>query len=255
MRLAHEGGCDVSKTGTAPAGQETLLASWEALARTSTGARLIRSSTSVAAVFPAWEPLNNAIVLDPNDRSAPSSVASELASVYADAGVDSWALWLPSRATDLDAPNEVRAVGGLKRDITTLVMQADLRPGLSQHDGVMRASLAAATRAGDKPVPVADLGEPEATPGLTAWVMVQGAVAVASAWTFRHGTDCGIYAVGTAPGWRRRRLATTLLQHVLAVAEQAGARTASLQSTRMAQGIYESLGFVAAGRYEEWVSQ
>jgi ribosomal protein S18 acetylase RimI-like enzyme len=122
------------------------------------------------------------------------------------------------------------------------------------HDGVVRASLAAATQAGDEPVPVAALGVPEAIPGLAAWVMRQGDVAVASAWSVRHGTDIGIYAVGTAPGWRRRGLATALLEHVLAVAARDGARTATLQSTRMAQGLYESLGFVAEGRYEEWIS-
>jgi GNAT superfamily N-acetyltransferase len=78
---------------------------------------------------------------------------------------------------------------------------------------------------------------------------------VSSAWSFRHGTDCGIYAAETVPGWRRRGLATALLRHVLGVAEAEGARTATLQSTRMAQGVYESLGFVAAGRYEEWARQ
>ncbi len=233
-------------------GQETLLASWAALAQTSDGARLIQSPSSAAAVFPAWAPLNNAIVLRPDDRAA-LSVAAELSSVYAAVGIDAWAFWIPSRTTDLDTPDRVRAIDGFTRDTTTLVMQAELRPDRSRHDGVVSASLDAAIRAGDEPVSVADLGEPVTTPGLTAWVLVQGDAAVASAWSFRHGTDCGIYAVGTVPAWRRRGLATALLQHVLAIAEQDGARTATLQSTPMAQGLYESLGFLAVGRYEEWV--
>jgi hypothetical protein len=41
---------------------------------------------------------------------------------------------------------------------------------------------------------------------------------------------------------------------VLADAWHKGARTASLQSTRMGQPLYESLGFTAVGRYEEWIS-
>ena len=243
------------------AGQETLLASWRALAQTSAGARLTESAGSVAAVFPAWEPLNNAILLTTTDSAAAdlsaaaSQVAPNLADLYADAGVRTWALWLPSPLADLDTPDAVRRVDGLTRDTTTLVMQASLRPGRSRHDGVVRASLSAAIRAGDEPVPVADLGAPEETPGLTAWVMLQDDAAVASAWTFRHGTDCGVYAVATVPGWRRRGLATGLLQHVLAVAEDDGARTATLQSTRMAVHLYASLGFVAAGRYEEWASR
>ena len=47
----------------------------------------------------------------------------------------------------------------------------------------------------------------------------------------------------------------TLMEHVLADARRRGARTASLQSTRMGQPLYESLGFTPVGRYEEWVSR
>ncbi len=234
-------------------GEDTLLASWAALARTSPGARLVRSATSVAAVFPAWEPLNNAIVL--GDGATASAVAAEVGGVFAGAGVGRWALWLRGRATDWDTPDEVRAVTRLERDTTTLVMRARLGPGPATTEGVVPASVAAASRAGDEPVPVADLGEPETVPGLAAWVLVRGELAVASVWTYRHGTDCGVYAVGTAPAWRRQGLATALVRHVLADAERTGARTASLQSTYLATGLYESLGFVAVGRYEEWISR
>jgi ribosomal protein S18 acetylase RimI-like enzyme len=84
--------------------------------------------------------------------------------------------------------------------------------------------------------------------------MAQGDMAVSCAWSFLHETDCGIFTVGTLPGWRRRGLARSLVEHVLADASQRGARTATLQSTRMGQPLYESLGFEAVGRYEEWVS-
>ena len=47
-----------------------------------------------------------------------------------------------SAATDLDAPDVVDRVGGLRRDTTTLVMQAHLSPGLRLHDGVVRVSAA-----------------------------------------------------------------------------------------------------------------
>jgi len=242
-----------SDTAVMP-GQQTLVASWRALALLSPGARLIRSTAAVAAVFPTWAPLNNAIMLTASEGS-PAAAASQATSAYADAEVDAWAFWLPSRATDLDAPDEVQEVSGFKRDTTTLIMQTTLGPGLRAHDGVVRASIAAATRAaGDEAVPVSDLGEPERVPGLTAWVMVRDGVAVAGAWSFVHGSDCGIYAVGTMPGWRRRGLARALTAHVLGEAQRRGARTATLQSTRMGQPLYESLGFEPAGRYEEWIS-
>jgi GNAT superfamily N-acetyltransferase len=90
-------------------------------------------------------------------------------------------------------------------------------------------------------------------PGLTGWVMLRESVAVASAWSFLNGSDCGIYTVGTQPEWRRRGLAHALMEHVLGEAWRHGARTASLQSTRMGQPLYLSLGFQAVGRYEEWL--
>ncbi len=237
-------------------GQETLVASWSALAQLSPGARLIRSQAAVAAVFPSWEPLNNAIMLSTPESTAAAATASQLASSYTEAGVDAWAFWVPTCRTDLDAPDDVREVGGLERDTTTLVMRATLQTGLRRHDGVVRASIAAATRAaGDEPVPISDLGEPGGAPGPTGWVMIHDGVAVAGAWSILYERDCGIYTVGTLPQWRRRGLARALMEHVLADAQRRGARTATLQSTRMGVPLYESLGFEPVGRYEEWASR
>ena len=143
---------------------------------------------------PSWLPLNNAIMLD-RPKGAAAAAASHVAGAYADAGVGPWAFWVPSRATDLDAPDDLREVGTFKRDTTTLVMRAVRR------------------------------------------------LAVAGAWSFLHGSDCGIYAVGTMPGWRRRGLSRALMVHVLGDAQRRAARTATLQSTRMGQPLYESLGF------------
>jgi ribosomal protein S18 acetylase RimI-like enzyme len=206
-------------------------------------------------MFPSWAPLNNAIMLSAPESAVAAATASELASSYAEAGVAEWAFWVPSRALDLDAPDEVRDVGRLKRDTTTLVMQTSLSPGFRRHEGVVRASIRAATRAGDEPVPATDLGEPETGSGLTAWVMVQDGYAVAGVWSFLHERDCGIYALGTVTEWRRRGLARALMGHVLADAQHRGGRTATLQSTRMGLPLYQSLGFEPAGRYEEWISQ
>jgi ribosomal protein S18 acetylase RimI-like enzyme len=241
-------------TVVAQPGQDTLLGSWAALAQLSPGARLIRSSTVVAAMFPSWAALNNAIMLARPDCTTTASAAAHLVPVYAEAGVDAWALWVPSRATDLEAADTVAEVGGMKRDATTLVMQATLRRGLRRCGSVVRTSIATATHATDEPVSARDIGEPEAVPNLDGWVLVHDRVAVAGAWSFLHDSDCGIYAVGTVPLWRRQGFARALVEHVLAHAQLRGARTASLQSTRMGQPLYESLGFQVAGRYEEWAS-
>jgi ribosomal protein S18 acetylase RimI-like enzyme len=237
-------------------GEETLIACWSALARLSPNAGVTRSPTATVAVFPSWTPMNNAIVPDGHNTAATVATASELRDVYANAGVGVWALWLPSASRDLDAPDEVHEVGTLERDTTTLVMRAVLSQHSRLHKGVARISLSALDRiANNEPVPANELGEPELVPGLSMWAMIRDDVAVACAYTFIHGDDCGVYAVGTPPQWRRRGFARSLMEHVLSDAAQRGARTASLQSTRMGQPLYVSLGFEPVGRYEEWISK
>jgi GNAT superfamily N-acetyltransferase len=116
---------------------------------------------------------------------------------------------------------------------------------------VVRTSIEVASLATDEPVLA--LEEPDGVPGLDGWVFVHEGAAVAGAWSYLHGTDCGLYAIGTVPRMRRRGLAAALIQHVLADAHRRGARTASLQSTPMGEPLYRSLGFAPVGRYEEWV--
>ncbi len=235
-------------------GQATLVECWRALAQLSPGARVVHAPGTVAAVFPSWAPLNNAIVLDASERAV-GSAATTMASRYHEAGIDEWALWVPSRVTDLDGPDAVPAVGSLARDTTTLVMHAALPATLRPHDDVVQTSIASLEKVSeDEPLRALDLGTPDGQPGLSAWVMVQDGVAVATTWSFIHGTDCGIYAVETLSRWRRRGLARALVEHVLHDAREQGAQTASLQSTAMGQPLYEVIGFEASGRYEEWVS-
>src|SRR5690242_19380381 len=135
-------------------GEQTLVACWQALARLSPGAHLVRVSGAVAAVFPTWTPLNNTIATD-RRQGAPARAVTRLRSLYADAGIPVWALWLPSRATDFDTPDDVSTLDGMQRDTTTLVMHAEISSSPRRHDGIVRASMAAVTRfARDEPVPV-----------------------------------------------------------------------------------------------------
>jgi len=124
-------------------------------------------------------------------------------------------------------------------------------PGWSLHPLVARTSIRTASLATDEPVSVIEA--PDCVPNLDAWVYVHDGAAVAGAWSYLNGTDCGLYAVGTVPDFRRRGIAATLIRHVLAHAYRRGARTASLQSTSMGESLYRSLRFTPAGRYEEWV--
>jgi ribosomal protein S18 acetylase RimI-like enzyme len=236
-------------------GQETLIASWRALAEASPGATVITTPGAIAAVFPEWAALNNAIALEVPDGVTTALAAAEVSHLYGAAGVDTWALWIPSAATDLDAPDALRTLGDLKRDTTTLVMRAGLTENLRSHGAVVRTSVSAAPLAGDEPLDPAELPGPDPGSGIEGWALVHDGMAIAGAWSCIHGHDCGIYAVGTVPEWRRRGFARALVEHVLADAGRRGARTTTVQATRMGQPLYESLGYVAAGRYEEWVSR
>ena len=234
-------------------GQATLLASWRALAALSPGARTFRSSLAAGAVFPAWGALNNAIALNPAGPDGYDNCVAATTPRYARAGVQAWALWVPSLCTDFESPDAVLRVGALKRDTTTLVMQCALSRRFPPHRNVIRTSVAIAGRAGDEPVPEGQFNTLSGERGIAGWVMVQNGHAVAGAWSLVHRGDCGIYAVATVPEWRCRGIARALVGHVLADAERRGARTATLQSTPMGQRLYQSLGFVPVGRYEEWV--
>ena len=95
----------MSTTSMAPLrGQDTVLASWQALAHTSPGARLIRTPSAVAAVFPVWSPLNNAILVDRPSSLSATAAAGELTHVYGAAGIGSWGLWLPASSASLYTP-------------------------------------------------------------------------------------------------------------------------------------------------------
>jgi GNAT superfamily N-acetyltransferase len=234
-------------------GQDTLVASWRALARQSTGAIVTTTPRVVAAQFPKWAPLNNAILLaDPSSQSA-AAAAAELAALYRPADITTWAMWLPASTTNLTDPDQVMEVEGMRRDTTTLVMTRELTHGPMPARGVVRTSIDAATRAGDDPILASELSRPITETDLEAWVIIREGMAVAGGWSFVHGTDCGIYAVSTAPSWRRRGLARALMRGMLDAAYRRGARTASLQSTLMGEPLYRSLGFEPVGRYEEWV--
>jgi ribosomal protein S18 acetylase RimI-like enzyme len=235
-------------------GEETMVASWQALARTSPGALVEETPASVAAVFPAWAPLNNAIAQVPaSDAGATAAELERLAARYREVLVDTWAYWIPSTTDDLDAPDEI-SVPGLVRDETTLVMHAELDGGLRRHEDAICTTVASAALAGDEPVARGAIDAPEPGADITGWVMTRDGSAIAGLWSCVHDGDCGIYAVGTAPGFRRRGIARSLIEHALAVARDDGARTASLQSTPMAVSLYRSLGFAPVGRYEEWSS-
>ena len=76
---------------------------------------------------------------------------------------------------------------------------------------------------------------------------------VATGLSFDHHGDCGIFNVATLPCARRRGLGTALTAHLLHAARRRGCRTASLQSTAVAERVYGAVGFKDLGRILEYV--
>ena len=76
---------------------------------------------------------------------------------------------------------------------------------------------------------------------------------VAATLAYDFGDDCGIYNVGTAEKARRRGLGTALTAAQAYDARARSCRTASLQSTPMAERVYAAVGFRDLGRILEYV--
>ena len=87
----------------------------------------------------------------------------------------------------------------------------------------------------------------------TSWWRVCAARTSRRRIAFDFAADCGIYNVGTLESARRRGLATALTALHLHDALARGCRTASLQSTAMAERVYAAVGFRDLGRILEYV--
>ena len=231
---------------------DTLVASWEAYARGAAGADVRRSPGVAAAVFP-HEPersvYNNALLdryLGPEARAA---AIDALEAAYATAGVASFAVW--AHETDLPLVVDLEA-RGYTLDSATRVMIMSLgdldrpRPDISLDRPTWPEYLRAE---GLSPSFLADAEHAEFHP-LAA--RVDGEI-VATSLAYDDGTDCGIYNVSTLERFRRRGLGSALTVAQLHDARDRGRRTASLQASAMAVGVYAAAGFHDFGRIVEYV--
>jgi ribosomal protein S18 acetylase RimI-like enzyme len=224
-------------------GIATLLASWEAYAAAAPGdAALVRLDGAAAAVFPegaAREIYNNAVL----ERAGAIDM---MESVYREAGVERYAVWIHEDDAELRAAlgargyavaESTRAMGrtlGGREGAPAVAVDLDA-PDWAEHLRILGVpgDLLAAT-----------------PPGVRVLVAGGG---TATAHALDHDGDCGIYNVTTIPAARRRGLAGALTTRVLHDAAARGCTTASLQSTPEAEGVYAAAGFRDLGRILELV--
>jgi GNAT superfamily N-acetyltransferase len=233
-------------------GSDTLLASWEAYARGATGAALHRLPGVAAAVFPA-EPeravYNNALLDRDLGADERTGALDAMEAVYAAAGVARFAAWVHESDEPMRAELErrgytldttTRAMGMALDDIAVPRPPIPLRPARWLEyltlEGLPLDFLSTADHAAFHLLAARADGE-----------------MVAAALAYDFSGDCGIFNVGTVEKARRRGLGTALTAAQAHDARARGCRTASLQSTEMAERVYAAVGFRDLGRILEYV--
>jgi ribosomal protein S18 acetylase RimI-like enzyme len=205
-----------------------------------------------AAVFP-HEPeravYNNALLerdLGPGERS---DALDAMEAVYAAAGITRFAAWVHETDPAMRAGLEQR---GYTLDTTTRAMGMALddirvpRPEIR----LGPAGWAEYMKMDGLPPDFLDHADHAAFHLLAA--RIDGEM-VAAALAYDFGGDSGIYNVGTVERARRRGLGTALTAAQVHDARARGCRTASLQSTPMAERVYSAVGFRDLGRILEYV--
>jgi GNAT superfamily N-acetyltransferase len=233
-------------------GRDTLLASWEAYARGATGAALHRLPGVAAAVFPN-EPeravYNNAFLDRDLGAGERAGALDAMEAVYAEAGVTRFAAWvhesdepmraeLEQRGYTLDTTT--RAMGMALDDIAVPRPQIPLRPARWLEYLTMEH------------LPLDFLATADHAAFHLLAARIDGEM-VAAALAYDFGDDCGIYNVGTVEKARKRGLGTALTAAQAYNARDRGCRTASLQSTEIAERVYATVGFRDLGRILEYV--
>jgi GNAT superfamily N-acetyltransferase len=235
-------------------GAATLLASWEAVARGSAGASLARLDGVSAAVFPSAPEravYNNALLerdLRPAERAA---AVDAMEAAYRAAGVARYAAW--AHESDAGMRAELSRRGYAIEEATrAMAMVLDARApvgGAVEVESADWAEYLRYLRGFGLPADLLTGTDAGAFHVLAARV---GGETVATALAFDHDGDCGVFNLSTLAPARRRGIGTALTARVLEDAAARGCRTASLQSTPMAERVYAAAGFRDLGRFLEY---
>lgn len=230
----------------------TTVACWAALARGASRADVHSLPHVGVAVFPD-EPersiYNNAILERELVASERTTAVETMEELYAAAGVERFAAW----AHEGDrAMRETLRRRGYVADTTTRAMGMILDDATPARADVVLA--AAGWREHLRLIGVApnllDGFDAGALDILVARLDGEG---VATGFAFDHDRDCGVYNVGTLERARRRGVGAALTATLVHRAIARGCRTASLQSTPMAERVYAAVGFRDLGRIVEYV--
>jgi GNAT superfamily N-acetyltransferase len=232
-------------------GTATLIASWEEYARAARSAAVVRAPGVAIAIFPS-EPerslYNNSLFeryLAPPQRA---DAIDAMEAAYAQAGIARFAAWVHE--------TDVAMRGDLERRRYT-VAESTLAMGMTLAEVRLRRPTVEVTtgdwyehvRVGELPPQLLSAGDHAAFHVVVARLGEENA---ATAMAFDLDGDCGVYDVGTLEHARRRGLGTAVTLALLYDAADRGCRTASLQSSPMAERLYAGIGFRDLGRIVEY---
>src|SRR5215216_1894146 len=236
-------------------GTATAVACWEHFARATEGAGVIHAPGVAAAVFPSGPErtiYNNAVLERDLESAERAAAIAAMEDAYAAAGVGGFAAWV--HETDIALIEELerrgyrcaeatRAMGMWLEEVAVAVPEIHVgRPTWPEYQEFLELV----------GVPPGLLPSVDATALEVSMARLRGRN-VATALSFDHDGDCGIFNVSTLPWARRRGLGTALTALQLHAAKRRGCTTASLQSTATAEGVYAALGFEDLGTIREYV--
>jgi GNAT superfamily N-acetyltransferase len=152
-----------------------------------------------------------------------------------------WALWTAQQETA-----EVALAAGLIRDTATTAMMCTLEQ--------LPAAPPFAVGVDSDPRRVAVINglPPEMVTGVRGVRAFVTDDDTSGLLMFTHDQDVNLGFVATVERARGRGLATGVVLAALHEAALAGARTATLQATASAVGLYARIGFVPIGEWQEW---
>ncbi|HEX6665792.1 MAG TPA: GNAT family N-acetyltransferase [Solirubrobacterales bacterium] len=211
---------------------------------------MIETDGAATAIFtrsPEREFLNNAVLA--RGAGNPGATLDTIERAYADRGVERYAIWV--HESEVTGADEIKA-RRYDHDTSTrtLAMRtADLREVDTSGLDLVETSLEEFWSIAGVDGMVPELQ----SEGAHFYVSRFNGENAATLMAFDHDGDCGIYMVGTATAARRHGLATALSALAVTDAIERGCTTASLQSTKMAEGIYTRVGFRDLGRFDEYV--
>lgn len=233
---------------------------YRALAGGAEGSRVADVAPGVqATVVPVrpWFSVFNAVIYD--ERPALQTALPRLRALYREAGVGGWSVWVPPGD---DATGALLAQEGHQAEGTPLVMGARIdRLDLAQRlplDIEAAPTWSDIARCNDRAHAVL----PELSMAAVVERMVDrrarlyaaragGEVACGLVARWEAG-DCYFWFVATVPEAQRRGIGAELMRQALRDALAAGCITATLESTRAGERLYEQLGFAGLGRAARW---